>query len=56
MAITRPPTTPVSVSVIRASEATFMPTCFMQQNEREPAKAAPMATSSETFSFTDHSA
>jgi hypothetical protein len=37
MAITSPPTTPVSVSVISASEATFIPTCFMAQKEREPA-------------------
>ena len=37
MAMTRPPTTPVRVRVISASEATFMPTCFMQQKAREPA-------------------
>ena len=56
MAITRPPTTPVRVMVISASDATFMPTCFIAQNAREPAIAAPRLTSSETFSFTDHSA
>jgi hypothetical protein len=56
MAITRPPATPVRVMVIRASEATFMPTCFIAQKLRDPAIAAPKATSSETFSLTDHSA
>jgi len=53
--MTRPPATPVSVSVISASEATFRPTCFMALKEREPIIEAPMATSSDTFSFTDHS-
>ena len=33
-----------------------MPTCFIAQNAREPAIAAPKATSSDTFSLTDHSA
>jgi hypothetical protein len=40
----------------QASEATFMPTCFIAQKLRDPAIAAPKATSSETFSLTDHSA
>ena len=38
------------------SAATFTPTCFMQASERTPESAPPMATSSATFSFTDHSA
>jgi len=41
---------------MKASDATFMPTCFMAQNARAPDMDAPMATSSDTFSFTDHSA
>ncbi len=41
MAITRPPATPVIVMVISASETTFMPKCYIAQNAREPAMAAP---------------
>ena len=41
---------------MRASEATFRPTCFMAQRARLPAREAPMVTSRATFSLTDHSA
>ena len=41
---------------MNASDATFIPTCFIQAMARVPAKAAPAATSTATFSFGDHSA
>ena len=54
-AITSPPSVPVTVIVISASAATLRPTCFIAQKARAPTIEAPSATSSETFSFTDHS-
>ncbi len=55
-AITRPPWTPVSAADIKVSAATFRPTCFIAVSARRPISEAPSATSSATFSFTDHSA
>ena len=39
----------------RKSEATFNPFCFMAEMARSPENAAEVATSSATFSLTDHS-
>src|SRR3972149_4914238 len=41
---------------MNASAATLRPTCFMDASARLPAKDAPMATSSATFSLVDHCA
>ena len=41
---------------MKASAATFNPTCFIAASARRPAKDAPMATSSATFSLVDHCA
>ena len=50
-----PPCTPMYARLISGSEATFRPTCFIVTSARLPVYAAPAATSSATFSFTDHS-
>ena len=52
---TRPPVAPIYTEGNTASEATFMPKCFMAAMARAPAMDAPMATSAATFSLTDHS-
>jgi hypothetical protein len=48
------PVTPVYATVNRGSAATFTPTCFMVTTARAPAYAAPMPTSSATFSLGAH--
>ena len=53
---TSPASAPVIEAYIRESAATLSPTCFMAASARRPAYAAPMATSSATFSLDAHSA
>jgi len=52
---TMPPLVPERATCSRKSEATFTPFCFMAQIDRRPAIEAAKATSTATFSFTDHS-
>ncbi len=54
--MTSPALTPVSVSVSSGSAATSRPTRFMLTIVRTPAREAPTAVSSATFSLTHHSA
>ena len=49
---TRDPRTPLYARVIRASEATLTPTCFMNTRALSPPIAAAAATSTATFSLT----
>ena len=54
-AMTSPALTPVYTDVNSGSHATLSPTCFMETSVRAPRIAAPMPTSSATFSLGDHS-
>ncbi len=53
--MTNPPLMPEYESVKSGSAATLRPTCFIAASERAPATAAPMATSTATFSLGAHS-
>ena len=54
LTMTRPPFTPVSVSVSSGSAATLRPTCFMRDDAAHAGPLAPTAVSSATFSLTHH--
>jgi hypothetical protein len=54
MAITSPPFIFTRAAFIKASAATFSPTCFVVTSERLPVKDTPKAASSEVFSFAHH--
>ena len=48
---TRPPFTPVTAALTKASAQTFMPTCFIHTSARLPAYDMPSAASIAVFSL-----
>ena len=53
--ITIPPSTPVYATLIRESDATLRPTCFIKVKDLTPEAAAAAATSRATFSLVENS-
>ena len=51
----RPPFVPERLRLVKKSDTTFTPFCFMATIALHPAKDAAVAHSNATFSFTDHS-